>query len=356
MTHFDPAKPNALNLFRLILACLVIVSHSPELLDGNQSRELLKGIFGTLTIGQVAVYGFFFISGFLIVDSAFRNSFRSFMLRRALRIVPGFVVAYLLSITLVFWLGGGSFDELSPGKWAAKVAKLFLLLNPAEVGTAFAGSHSPDVNGSLWTIAYEFRCYVLAGLIALMFGRNILPYFVLAVGLALVLLLSLSKGVHFHFSLGNFDPVGNVDDAVRFTMMFSIGALFQLCKDRIPNDGFLALACLILLVAGLFSDRFAPIAVGIFGGYLILFLAFASGDSIWSSLNRKDDVSYGIYLYAWPIQKLLILHNPAIAPMALTALTVPLAATAGLLSWHFVEKPALNLRGRGCQLTSDVRR
>ena len=65
---------------------------------------MLKNIFGTLTSGQVAVYGFFFISGFLVLDSAMRSSIYAFMSRRVLRIVPGFVAAYLISISLVFWL------------------------------------------------------------------------------------------------------------------------------------------------------------------------------------------------------------------------------------------------------------
>ena len=74
MSPFDLRQPNALAFARLILAVLVIVSHSPELIDGNPDREFLKRCFGTLTTGQVAVHGFFFISGFLIVDSAVRRA------------------------------------------------------------------------------------------------------------------------------------------------------------------------------------------------------------------------------------------------------------------------------------------
>jgi peptidoglycan/LPS O-acetylase OafA/YrhL len=73
-------------------------------------------------------------------------------------------------------------------------------------------------------------------------------------------------------------------------------------------------------------------------------LAFAAAGPFWSNLNRKNDISYGIYLYAWPIQKLGILFLPAIAPIQLTALTIPLAAGAGLMSWHLVEKHALRWR------------
>lgn len=344
MSDFDLRRPNALSFFRLILACLVIVSHSPELLDGNSQREALKNVFGTLTFGQLAVYGFFFISGFLVVDSAFRSTLYTFMLKRFLRIFPGFAMAYLLSITLVFWLGGGQFDELSASKWAAKASKVLLLLNPAQVGSAFIGSPSPDVNGSLWTIAYEFRCYVLTAIVIFAFGRTILPFLVLAASLALVVAFSLSSGVDLRLDIGNFEPLGNVDDTVRFTMIFCMGALFQIYKEKIPSNGILASASLVMLVAGMYWEQFAAIAVGVFGGYLLLYLAFASASSVWSAINRDADISYGIYLYAWPIQKLLIFYVPVITPTCLTLFTIPLAATAGFLSWHIVEKRALRLR------------
>jgi peptidoglycan/LPS O-acetylase OafA/YrhL len=344
MSPFDLRHPNALAFARLILAVLVIVSHSPELIDGNPDREFLKRCFGTLTTGQVAVHGFFFISGFLIVDSAVRRAPLDFLAKRVLRIVPGFVVAFLVSITLVFWLGGGEFTELSAEKWAAKISKVALLLNPAQVGSAFAGTPAPDVNGSLWTIAYEFRCYLLALAVVLVFGRSGLPFLLLAAALSLTLLFSLSTGARWQFDTGNYEPIGNVDDAVRFTLAFASGAAFQLFKHRIPRNGTLALTCVALLAIGMLWAETASIAVSIFGGYLLLYLAFAASGSFWSDLNRKNDISYGIYLYAWPIQKLGILYLPAIAPIQLTAVTIPLAAGAGLMSWHLVEKHALRWR------------
>ena len=239
---------------------------------------------------------------------------------------------------------GGEFTELSAEKWAAKISKIALLLNPAEVGSAFAGTPAPDVNGSLWTIAYEFRCYILALAVVLLFGRSGWPFAPLATALSFILIFSLSTGVRWHYETGNYEPIGNVDDAVRFTLAFASGAAFQLFKHRIPCNGRIALVCLALLAIGLLWAETASIAVSIFGGYLLLYLAFAAGGSFWSELNRKNDISYGIYLYAWPIQKLGILYLPAIAPIQLTVLTIPLAAGAGLMSWHLVEKHALRWR------------
>lgn len=347
MSDFDLRRPNALSCFRLIFAAMVIVSHSPELIDGHSGREWLKGMFGTITSGQLAVYGFFFISGFLVVDSAARSTFPAFLAKRVLRIVPGFVVAYLLSITVVFWLAGGSFDELTPKQWATKLAKIAFLLNPAEVGSAFEGTPAPDVNGSLWTIAYEFRCYVLAALVVFLLSWRTAAFTVIVLALVIVLVAGLSRGVVFKLDMANFEPIGNVDDAVRFTVIFAIGGLYQLQKHRVRRDGRLALLAAGLLVLGLTSHRLAPIAVGVFGGYLVLYVAFLGPRSPLNAINRRTDISYGVYLYAWPIQKLLILHLPGIAPMALTALALPLAVIAGFLSWHLVEKVAIRARPAG---------
>ena len=95
MTAHAPTKPHGNNfgLLRLGFALTVIVSHSPELVDGNRSRELLTRWFGTMSFGKVAVDGFFLISGYLITQSRDRTaSTASFCAKRAARILPGYVV------------------------------------------------------------------------------------------------------------------------------------------------------------------------------------------------------------------------------------------------------------------------
>jgi peptidoglycan/LPS O-acetylase OafA/YrhL len=102
MTDADQPHRNNFGLLRLIFAMCVLVSHSIELVDGNRSREPLTFIFGTLSLGELGVDGFFLVSGYLIAQS-FENSASVLLYlgKRILRIYPAFVVAFVLSIVVV---------------------------------------------------------------------------------------------------------------------------------------------------------------------------------------------------------------------------------------------------------------
>ena len=92
-------KQNNFGFLRLLLATLVIVAHSAEILDQNRNREILTNIFGTITFGELAIDGFFLISGYLILNSFLSSStLKSYLLKRVLRIYPGFIVASLFCI------------------------------------------------------------------------------------------------------------------------------------------------------------------------------------------------------------------------------------------------------------------
>ena len=164
-TSTSPGHRNhQFDLLRIIFATLVILAHAPELIDGNNSREIFSRLTHSgMSFGMLGVDGFFLLSGFLIVKSWQQNpSLLNFLHKRLLRIMPGYLVGTILSIFVIGVLAPGIrnfFRHLS-------IHNLFSILAVGAPSTppVLPGSHYQDVNQSLWTIQYELRCYFLVAL------------------------------------------------------------------------------------------------------------------------------------------------------------------------------------------------
>jgi len=333
---------NNFDFLRLTLASLVLLSHAPEIVDGNRSRELLTLAFHTLSFGELALYGFFLLSGFLIVASWLRRpALREFVEKRVLRIFPGFICASMVCIFIVGPLGANAipyFKELSIGN----LLKGLLSLTAPRVPEVFPGTHYPTVNGAMWTISVEFRCYLIVaafGVLGLLKDRR-----VWLVSSALILCFSALAHIHpidipksyflFGCDLGNFS---------RLLMFFFSGGTFYLYRDRLSFKKKYIFIALAILILGLFHMLSAPLAAATFGAYLLFYVAFFK-NKIMNYIRPSQDISYGVYLYGWPAQKLLLWWFPGLSPWLLFALSLGVSFLGGLLSWRMIEAPFLRLK------------
>src|SRR3977135_675481 len=159
IVHAD--RRNNFNFLRLLFASLVLLSHSSELLDGNREREPLFAIFHTISFGDLAVDGFFLLSGYLIVQSWQLNpSWLRFLKKRILRIYPAFIVASLVCAFIVGPLGSDAAAYFRAFDAPTFIRSMFLLYDPI-TPQVFEGSPAPYVNGAMWTTKHEFRCYLM---------------------------------------------------------------------------------------------------------------------------------------------------------------------------------------------------
>jgi len=338
---------NGFGFLRLLFASLVIVSHTPELIDGNRSREILTRIFGTISFGDLAVDCFFIVSGYLITASFCKNpSIGRFGLKRVARIYPGFIVCWLICLLVVSPMGGG--NVAFSMSLAARSLVRIAALQGVVLTDAFQGAHFQILNGSIWTIAYEFRCYILAGLLGTC-GAFRRPALIAGMSATLMLLFKIVPSPTWDHLGSNHlltNATGLPISTCRLTAIFLAGSAFYLFREKIIYSGGRAMIAAALLIGCLFVPYLAEPALASCGAYLIFWFADWAGSKLISNINNKNDVSYGLYLYAWPIEKLLIMAWPEVSIGAAILITFAASYVLGCLSWLTIEKPALRLLAR----------
>ncbi len=318
-------------------------------------------VFHTLSLGGVAVYGFFLISGYLITNSFFSapNIF-AYLTRRVLRIYPAFVVAFLLSVLVVAPLVGGHIGGPLDG-----LARLVLLQPPPHYPGLLTGLPVPALNGSMWTIAYEFRCYLLIAVLGLsgLLARRRLMLALTALAIAAAFaatfpavqagLAALDARLHAR------ELIGETSQTVQLTAVFLIGACIYNYRDLVVSNarGSIALICFLAMAPMLFFSHLALIALTTLGAYSLFWLAFKANLGVFQRINDRWDISYGVYLYGWPTGTLILWFNRGIDPWVLAATAVPAAMILGAMSWWGLERWTKDLgrraaRGRASRLAS----
>jgi peptidoglycan/LPS O-acetylase OafA/YrhL len=152
---------------------------------------------------------------------------------------------------------------------------------------------------------------------------------------------SLVDGV-YHLGLQRF--VGDPWRTALFLGFFCSGACFRLYRDRIGYRPSWVAAATIIGICLFFIAPVSDLAMMTLGGYVLFWIAFKVNWKPLRTLNAKDDISYGVYLWAWPISTLLLWYWPDPPLLVLMALTTVGAAACGWISWHLIEKPALGLK------------
>ncbi|PWB93397.1 acyltransferase family protein [Methylosinus sporium] len=319
---------NIFGFIRLLFASFVIIAHTPELIDGDNSRELLNRLFGTISFGTLAVDGFFIVSGYLIVGSFLKNPHPiPYLKKRIARIYPAFIASTLFCIIIVAPLAGATAADI----WSSLGGNLrgIIILRPPSVPNVFSGSPYAALNGAMWTISYEFQCYLLVLILGLI-GALRRPWMLSA--LAVICLIGYEQSY-----------IHGQNQQLRLTGIFLFGSLFYLWRDRIVLTPAYTAMALAALLGFLFIPTLAEPAIAIFGSYVIFSIASFGGSWAIARINNSDDISYGVYLYAWPIEKLILWYFPSANPLLAGTATFLIACGFGWLSWRGLEKRVMRL-------------
>ena len=333
---FDGSRDNNFTTIRIVLAWLVLYGHSYSVQKFPGIRDPLNQIFqGSIWVGEIAVNGFFAISGFLVAASLVKRGVVDYTISRVLRIFPALIICVFAS---VFLLGPlltslSLHDYFSDAQtWRYLGNALAFLKMEWTLPGVFERNTRDAINGSLWTLTVEVRCYLLLAALTFLGFRlnkiwaNLLVFLVFAVGV---------------LSYQSIPLLGTNLKWSRPALYFIIGVFLYLNRDKVYLDYRIAIFAAVIAFLSFGEDWFdyvfPPALI-----YLIFYLAYAtkplSTDAVFG------DASYGIYIYAWPVQQIVAQSFPDQTPYFNTVVSSLIVIPLAWLSWHGLEKRVLTYK------------
>lgn len=306
-----------------------------------------------IVVMSFAVPFFFYISGYLITASAIKNDFKTFLKKRLARIYPAYFICILLIVILFAPLAftiinNGNFDLISYLNLNPSPARFFIYALPLNlfennIGTLLEAINADNWNVSIWTLFFEFGCYiavsiVMAVLMKSKIRKNNYPIIIFVIylifGIVYTLMPDSSNKALFYFKLGMY----------LFSMFFA-GGFVYLIKDKLVfSYKFFALALIYCAMCmAFFSRNAAGIYIAIPMTYLLLVLSVKIKSP---KFIKENDISYGTYIYAWPVQCIIAIfitfNNINISVWEYLVYVWILTTFFAVLSWFIIEKPILN--------------
>ena len=324
---------NNADLLRLIAACAVIWGHAYYLIPGVVEVEPIGRVLGFDYSGSLAVEFFFFLSGILVTNSWLNNSSPiHFALARIFRVFPAVVVSALFCILCI----GPLVTTLPLADYFSDKSVFLGVLSHPHIEYMLPGvfTHlkSPHVNGSIWTIRYELVMYMMllaAGLCGVFRHRKLATPLLIG-----IIFVSLAYPERIEL-LG----LTNMNMAGHLPAFFAFGALLAIYKTTV-NVGFTLVAGLALLT---WVFRNGPAFQFVFYPAFLMATLWLMTTAPIKRLRLPGDFSYGVYVFGWPMQQLMMMLFPTFGVHENQAATVLSSLLLAVLSWYIIEKPCIGL-------------
>ena len=343
ISDFAAAGKNSFGLVRLIAAMAVVVSHSYIIVGGMGVLQPLEALTG-YPLGAHAVHVFFTVSGMLVAASFDRRpSELAFGAARFFRIYPGLIMATLLVfLAMALLVSTSSFSEIMTGSGGSYFAKILIgLAGSSSISGVFDNLPlAGEVNVPIWTLKYEVICYITLGLVMAFVVRSKL---ITALQAATVILIV--SGLWMLRGLA-YNDAHFIDHIARFSFSFWVGVAAWHLRDKIAMRFDIFATLLIITALSIYLHLLVvPHFLIITTGYAALQLGQYRFGKL-SEFTDRNDLSYGVYIYGWPLQQTLLLHNPGFGPLMLAFASLIILLPLAYLSWRLIEKPALKMKDR----------
>jgi len=344
LSNYTQGRDNNFNLLRIIAAFAVLVTHSFALAIGTGAAEPFQGSLG-MTMGSIAVDVFFVTSGFLVTGSLLtRQNACEFLWARFLRVFPSLLVMLFLTVFVLgpFLTSRSLVSYLTDSQTYRYLLSCATLVSGVQYnlpGVFDANPFKHAVNGSLWSLPYEIRMYAILLVVWLVFRRiqsvggrafsAALASAVLAAGL--FLFVRHMKGLP-------------ADLFVRLFFMFFSGAALYVLKEHIVlSHSYFWLCASALLSSALVGPRPFFLVYLLTIAYSVLYLAYIPSGPV-RTYNRVGDYSYGVYIYAFPVQQSVAALIPGVSVLLLFLISACITLSLAVLSWHLLERWALSFK------------
>lgn len=321
---------NNLDIIRLIAAMMVIYGHSYALLPQYGQRDVVAKIIGFDYSGSLAVKIFFFLSGLVVSNSLLKNkNISSFIFSRVFRILPGLMFVITASTFLIGpWLSVDSIQSYFSNSHTYNYFFKNIILQPQWIlpGVFNENAHNA-FNGSLWTLPYEVVAYAFTLIVFIIIGFNNKKL------ASLICLLVIVEPLLGNKIIFTWIKSGNTEISM-LAPCFAFGILLSIWKEQITVNKTL-IASLWVLYYILYQSDYSMF---VFYASFFMTLLYVSTTPFFLKIRFPADISYGVYLWGWPVQQIFAQFIPNSGILLNQLLSVAVSLILGAVSWFWVEK------------------
>ncbi|HEY1031922.1 MAG TPA: acyltransferase [Flavipsychrobacter sp.] len=336
---------NNFDFLRLLFALFVVITHSYPLSGISECDVLCQYTYGQAQLSNIGLQGFFIISGYLVFQSLQRSKgIIDYYWKRIIRLFPALIVVLLFTVLVIVPL---CYDDPVPYwrntevySYVPRNLSLYFIQYGIR-GVFTTVPYNTAINGSLWTLAYEFSLYIALSALFLIRSRNK----VIIVLLSLVYILLFIVNSFYADVLTIRGSILRSDYLLNFSCHFFAGSLLAAVRYNtlVRYHNILLIISAMITIISLFAPFHFNVLHYISLPLLVVGVGIKCTPVICDISKRIGDLSYGVYIYAFVVQQTLM-YFFSFNQLWLAVVSMPVSLLLAYGSWHLIEKRALRMK------------